>query len=326
MSRSQLNRQIESGRGYLLTRLRRRELATRAPADCPHKNWDGKGEAYLALNVVLALGDQLGRRDRNRLRRRLLNTQVGGAWDYTDGGSGPDADTSASAIRALDRLGESIDLSGIATFVNPDSGLHNTFRVAGEYAGLQLPPQSRERHFGAHPCVLPNVWLLLHERGQLRDLPIDLQSGMQGDDGLWAAYFYLSPYYSTRLLCELLPDSGAAYDEPLRRTLNGLLGSDVPASATQTAEVLISLLEVARRFPERSEEIADRASELAARLRRTQREDGSWDGEVIWRFVHRTHPEPVDGFDHYRVHSTSLAVRALGSWQASCRPRSAGLS
>jgi hypothetical protein len=140
---------------------------------------------------------------------------------------------------------------------------------------------------------------------------------MQHDDGLWATYFYPSPYYSTRLFCELLSALGGEHLVALRRTLDGLLHRDVPTSAAQAAEMMIALQCLEARFPERLDEIRARVSGLATRLQRAQLEDGSWEGEVIWRFAHRVHREPVIGLDCHRVHSTSLALRALDAWQES---------
>ncbi len=306
---------VSMGREFLLARIRSGELATRAPDDCPHKNWDWMGEPYLALNSVMAMNDHLDDIDRARLGARILQLQEQGTWDYTHGGRGADVDTTASAIRALDRLGQHVELTGLHSFHDPGSGLFNTFKTPGERLGLCLPPQSLDRHFGAHPCVLPNVWLLLHERKQLSNIEPGILRGILGQDGLWPSYFYPSRYYATRLYVELLTAMGANYNTLLKPTLDTLLTCEPTPSPTQNAEIAISLLHLKPCFTNQLDEIQVKVKELVNSLRSMQFNDGSWAGETIWEFMHRTHPEPVKGYDCFRVHATALCVRALSLGQ-----------
>jgi hypothetical protein len=304
---------IEKGQSYLLARIRSRELASRAPEDSPYKDWDGTGEAYLALDAVIAAGERMTGDDRRGLVERLMRKQRQGAWDYR-GGEGPDVDTTSSAIRALDRLGHSVVLDGLKRFYNPQTQLFNTFGRAADRLDLQFPPQSREKHLGAHPCVMPNVWLLLRERGLLKALPAKALERMQRPDGGWHTYFYPSPHYATRLMAELLSAMGDAHVQELQRTLDSLLAAAPPASATQAAEVSIALACLRGRFAIWERTIGEKARDVLAGLRAAQLGDGSWPGEVIWTFLHRTGPGPVIALDHLRVRSTSLCVRALRLW------------
>src|SRR5882672_3073872 len=164
---------IDKGEAYLLDRIRARQLVSRAPANSPDKRWDDCGEAFLAIDALIAVGDRIGAPDRRNLATRLLASRSMGAWDYS-GKSGVDADTTASAIRALDRLGENVSLDGLKLFYNPRYRLFNTFAHPSDNLDLQLPPQSATKHLGSHPCVVANVCLLLHERGQLSHLSHDL--------------------------------------------------------------------------------------------------------------------------------------------------------
>lgn len=289
-------------------------MESRAPDDCPHKSWEYVGEPYLALNAVIALGNSIPDSVRTSLSTRLLQFQDAGTWDYTNGMRGPDADTSASAIRALDRLGHTVDLAGLYTFKHRDSDLFNTFRIPGENMGLCFLPQSREKHFGVHPCVLPNIWMLLKERGQLIEIDHSILHRIHNKDGSWPSYFYVSPFYSTRLYTELLSTFDSECNKHLEETTDFLLRSEAGSSPVQTAEIAIALHHLRPIVKSRSREIDSRAKQLLKTLKSQQLGDGSWVGENIWTFLHRTHSQPAVGFDSFRVHSTSLCVQALRYW------------
>ena len=302
---------ISKGRSYLLNRLREGDLATRAPDSCPHRNWDWKGVPYLSLNVVVALEGYMSATERLNLATSILQVQKNGAWDYTNGGRGVDIDTTASAIRALDRLGHTVNLAGVFSFYDAETRLFSTFKAPGVFQGLCLPPQNRDRHFGAHPCVLPNVWLLLQERDQLPTIAKDCLTKMQSDNGLWPSYFYLSPYYSTRLYAELLTARKEDYTTLLNQTFRSLMECELPDCPTQIAEITLSLNSLQTPFAERSNDIQAKIDCNIDVLKSFQHKDGSWPGSNIWTFMHRTHPEPVVGYDCFKVHSTALCVQAL---------------
>jgi hypothetical protein len=306
---------VEKGSSYLLARVRARELVSRAPAQSPFKQWDDCGEPYLAIDVLLAVGDRVEAEEKEALADRLLRSQFRGAWDYS-GKSGVDADTTASAIRTLDRLGNKISLDGLKLFYNPRYRLFNTFAQPVDRLDLQLPPQSPEKHLGSHPCVLANVCLLLRERGELSRLSHDLLRRMQKPDGSWFSYFYPSPFYSTRLFTELLTGLGEEYDVYLQATEADLLASAPLNSPTQTAEILIGLQHLQNRKAADRTRIAEKAKLLAAEILNSQLADGSWPGETIWNFMDRARPFMIVGYDHFRVRSTALCVRALNLWTA----------
>src|SRR5438046_2231444 len=101
---------IDKGEAYLLDRIRARQLVSRTPPNGPPTRWENCGEPFLAIDALIAVGDRIGALDRRNLATRLLASRSkDGAWDYC-GKSGVDADTTASAIRALDRLGENVPL------------------------------------------------------------------------------------------------------------------------------------------------------------------------------------------------------------------------
>jgi hypothetical protein len=308
---------IEKGEAYLLDRIRAQQLVSRAPASSPDKRVDDCGEAFLAIDALIAVDNQLGASDRRKIAARLLTSRNGGAWNYS-GRGGVDADTTASAIRALDRLGETVSLDCLRLFYNPRFRLFNTF-APSDNLDLQLPPQSANKHLGAHPCVLANVCLLLQERGQLSDLSHDLLKRMQKSDGSWFSYFYPSPFYSTRLFTELLTALGEPYDDYVRSTANALLACTPPSSPTQIAEILISLMYLRNAVPS-DMRISERATELLPQLLASQLDDGSWPGETIWQYHLRNRPIMATAFDHFRVRSTALCVRALKLWASSEHP------
>lgn len=138
----------------MLDRIRAGELVSRAPEDSPYKDWDGAGVAFLALDAVIAAGPRMTEGDRAALAELLMSRQRQGGWVYREGGL-PDADTTASALRALDRLGRKLGLEALEHFYRPRTQLFNTF--GGKDDRLALPPQSRQKHAGAHPCVLANA-------------------------------------------------------------------------------------------------------------------------------------------------------------------------
>jgi hypothetical protein len=300
---------IDKGESYLLDRIRARELVSRAPVNSPDRRWDDCGEAFLAVDTLIAVGARIGTPDRRALANRLLASRSKGAWDYS-GKSGVDADTTASAIRALDRLGENVSLDCLKLFYNPRYRLFNTFAHPSDNLDLQLPPQSATKHLGSHPCVLANVCLLLQERGQLSQLSHQLLKRVQKPDGTWFSYFYPSPFYSTRLFTELLVALGEEYRGYLRSTANALLACAPPESSTQMAEIMISLIHL-RRIMRDDERIAEKEKIFLPRILACQLDDGSWPGEIIWEFLDRSRPLMAQAFDHYRVRSTSLCVRAL---------------
>lgn len=304
---------IENGESYLLERLRAREIVSRAPDYCADKRWDDCGEPYLAIDVLLALGDRALFTDRQELAARLLSSQFRGAWDYS-GKRGIDVDTTASAIRALDRLGAPISLDGLRLFYNSRYALFNTFARPVDKLGLQLPPQTAEKHLGCHPCVMGNVCLLLHERKQLSRVSHDLLRRMQKPDGSWQSYFYPSPYYSTRLFTELLTALGEEYDGYMTATENNLVACAPFQSPTRAAEILISLSYLRARKRADRAKIGDAGNCFAADILSAQLEDGSWPGDDIWEFLDRERPYMIVGSDYFRVRSTALCVRALKLW------------
>jgi len=312
---------IDRGVSYLLDRIRARELVSRAPPNSPDKRWDDCGEPFLAIDALIAVDTRLGDADRRKLAGRLLAARSGIAWDYS-GKSGVDVDTTASAIRALDRLGEDVSLDSLKLFYNPSYRLFNTFAQPQDKLDLQLPPQSATKHLGAHPCVLANVCLLLQERGQLSHLSHDLLKRLQRPDGNWFSYFYPSPFYSTRLFTELLAALGEEYTGYLRSTADALLVAAPPDSPTHIAEFMISLIHLQRAIPS-DERITGKGKILLPRLLASQLEDGSWPGDLIWEFLDRNRPLMAQAFDHFRVRSTSLCVRALRLWASSDQPETA---
>jgi hypothetical protein len=314
---------IDKGEAYLLDRIRAEELVSRAPATSPDKRLDNCGEALLAIDTLIAVGDRVEASDRRKFAARLLALRSNGAWNYS--GSGVDADSTASAIRALDRLGESVSLDCLQLFYDPRSRLFNTFAPSSDNLDLQLPPQSATKHLGAHPCVLANVCLLLQERRQLSHLSHDLLRRMQRPDGLWFSYFYPSPFYSTRLFTELLTALGEPYDNYVRSTANALLACDPPSSPTQVAEILISLMYLQHAVRD-DMRINERATALMPQLLASQLVDGSWPGETIWQFHLRSRPLMTTAFDHFRVRSTALCVRALKLWASSEHPEASLMS
>jgi hypothetical protein len=299
----------------VLERIRAGEVVSRSSEACTFKSWDHTGEPYLALEAAIAAGPRMTAEDRAAFAGRLLRAQWRpGIWEYGVGIQRPDSDTTASALRALDRLGHKVGLEGLRLFYNPRTRLFHTFRRPDDRRGLDLPPQSREKHGGAHPCVLANIWLLFLERGQLKGLARQVLEPMQRADGGWHTYFYDSPHYSTRLFSELLTGFGTEHDPALERTLAALLASQ-PQSPTRDAEALIALAGLARRFPSRSEEISQKAKAFLAGIQSAQLADGSWPGDMIWTALYNFGPGTVDGYDHFRVRSTSLCVQALRLWQ-----------
>lgn len=306
---------VEKASSYLLDRLRSREVVSRAPNHSPAKQWDDCGEPFLAIDLLLAAGDRVEAAEKEALADRLLRSQFKGAWDYA-GKTGVDADTTASAIRALDRLGKKISLDGLRLFYNPRYRLFNTFAQPVDRLDLQFPPQSTEKHLGSHPCVIANVCLLLRERGELSRVSHDLLRRMQKSDGSWHSYFYPSPFYSTRLFTELLTGMGEEYDTYLKATEAHLLVSMPVNSPTQTAEILIALHFLQSRTAADADRLAAKAKLLAPEILEHQLADGSWPGDTIWHFLDRTRPFMIVGYDHFRVRSTALCVRALNLWSA----------
>jgi hypothetical protein len=305
---------IRAGQSYLLDRLRRNEITASAPAGSANR-FDGFGHPFLTLDPVIAVRDLLTVQDRDDVVSRLLGQERAGKWAYADF-AGVDADTTASAIRTLDRLSHSVDLSGIDSFYNAASRLHQTFEDAhfvDRNLGLQLPPQDLKKHRGSHPCVLANVNLLLLERGRLAELDVDFLRSVQRADGNWYSYCYPSPFYATRLYTELLASLGPGYDSFLEATLTALLTNPCPTTPTQTAESLLALAHLRGRNKSRASVITETARAQTDSLLRTQLEDGSWVGDVIWEFVDENDTMLV-AFDNFSARSTALCVRALLAW------------
>ena len=308
-------RAIDEGESYLLARIRAREWASYAPVDSRNKWAEGAGEAFLITDPVLAVGERMTDEDRRSLIARLLKSQKRrGTWSYRSAGT-IDADTTASAIRALDCLGHRVPLDGLKSFFIPSTGLYNTFHEAAfsdPDLGLQLPPQTLKKHRGSHPCVLANVYLALLGRNELSCLSDGLLDRLQKPDGTWWSYFYPSPFYSTRLFTELLTSLETDHQSRLRKTFERLLASSSADSPSQNSEILISLYCLRRRLPDgpaMAEKIDDHVRQILA----AQTQDGSWPGEVIWEYA--ANPFLI-GFDRFRVRSTALCLRALKLWRA----------
>lgn len=307
---------VRRGEDYLIARLQAGEIVSRAPAESTNKRFDDSGEAFLALDVVVALGPNIPDAERQKLIARLLESERDGGWVYAPAFGDIDSDTTASALRTLDRLGYDASDRDLDRFMNPRTGLFTTYYgppYVDPELGLQLPPQSLAKHGGSHPCVLANIYLLLRERRQMPPPHHALLQSIQRPDGNWHSYHYPSPYYSTRLFTELLVTFGSDYDPYLRSTLQTLLTCEPPPSPTQSAEILISLAHLRRRFTDKDVSLAKRAGLLVRHLLATQLEDGSWPGDVIWEYFKTP---PIVGFDHFRTRSTALCVHALKLWQS----------
>jgi hypothetical protein len=306
---------IDRADNYLAARIRRRQLVSRAPSYSAITRLDNHGEPFMVLDVVMALGERMSAKDRRRVFARLMKVQRNNAWAYSSR-TGIDSDSTAAAIRSLDRLGKHVPLDGLARFFNPETNLYHTFHDKGfadRALGLQFPPHTFKKHQGAHPCVLANVYSLLWERRELLSLDRRFLQAVQKPDGCWASYYYPSPYYATRIYTELLTSMGSEYDEYTRRTLIGLLAAEIPTSVTQIAEVLLCLACLQRRFPAESAAIAAKSNMMLRELSAAQMQDGSWPSDIIWESMME------DGsvewaHDHFRVRSTALAIRALQAW------------
>jgi hypothetical protein len=71
------------------------------------------------------------------------------------------------------------------------------------------------------------------------------------------------------------------------------------------------------------ERIAGKGMLLLPQILASQLDDGSWPGETIWEFLDRSRPLMATAFDHFRVKSTALCVRALKLWASSEHPETA---
>src|SRR5947207_9892233 len=92
---------------------------------------------------------------------------------------------------------------------------------------------------GSHPCVLANVFLMLHERGELSKISHSLLDHLQRPDTTGCPL--PSPFYASRHFAELLASLRGDYDRYLHSTSNALFRSIPACSCTQNAEILIAL-------------------------------------------------------------------------------------
>jgi hypothetical protein len=305
---------IAIGEQFLRSRLHAHELIAESPPGAPDR-FHGAGCPFLAIYVVEALGDSMTTEERADLAARILSEARDGAWAWGPA-AGIDVDTTSAAIRALSRLGHPHPLAALERFYNPRTGLYLTFHDPGfvnAELGLQLPPQELARHRGSHPCVLGQVYLLQQERQALPRLSEEVLDRIHQPDGSWASYCYPSEYYSARFFCALIAsrvDAEPWLGKYVASTAAFLLREPEGLTPTRAAERAESLGHLRALLPAEAGRIDAAMAATARALRETQDADGSWPGDVMWRFLDED-GSWVAGVDSKRIRSTSLAVKLL---------------
>jgi hypothetical protein len=219
-------------------------------------------------------------------------------WGF-NGSTGPDADSTAWAMRLHDALGQSVRTADVDFLLGHWHARRGfaTFRRADAWGA-------------AHPDVTPVAALAL---------PVELRARLQPDllaavaasrsaDGTWPSYWWRSRHYATAANGELLASWGLA---PLCSlivdTTSGALHSHLDAAcALMTAEVT---------------DACDAATEaLASGLMAAQRPDGSWDGSDDLRVTDPRCHNPWETPAGQRYRDIDAFVTTATSLRALVRP------
>jgi hypothetical protein len=272
--------------------------------DLPVGSADQWVTAYVGLALAEA-GTVADRREGKGPARRavqwlLSHRSYPAGWGY-NGRTGPDADSTAFALRLQRTLGLSLDPADIAFLRSLWQTDEDPCQGRGGFATYPRP----DAWGAAHPDVTPNAFLALpvEDRAGLTPELLDAVRRWRRPDGLWPAYWWRQPYFGSYLMLEMLdelglgeawlpaPAAGSAYEADDAFNLAALLG-----------------IERLRGRP---------VTPLLRALLAQQRPDGSWDGAPNLRV---TDPACFDPWrdpqgqlyaDVRRTFTTATAVRVL---------------
>jgi hypothetical protein len=217
--------------------------------------------------------------------------------------TGPDADSTAWALRALAVTGMAIDPADVDFLLGhwtPPGGVA-TYR-------------SGPAHWGdPHPDVTP-VALLALPAGPAQivmDRTLRFVGASREPGGAWPAYWWSTTHYSTLLNVELLASFGRLVGD------EGPVVTAVPTQRVTSAVDLACVLHAATLVWD-----PEAIQGLAATLIRLQKPSGAWPPSRVlrvtdpeWSVASRVSPRGVLYADLGGVYTTATAVRALATWR-----------
>jgi hypothetical protein len=208
--------------------------------------------------------------------------------------TGPDADSTAWALLALDGSGFDIDAQDVGFLL-----AHWT--AAGGVATYRHGPA----HWAdPHPDVTPVALLALpaNVAREVAEVTLDYLAGVRLDDGSWPSYWWTTGHYSTLRNLEVRAAFGRLGRDELP------VVSELPSNRVCTPFDLACIVETAALVG-----AVSLAGPLADELAALQHESGDWSPSIALRVTDADADRPRGRVypDIRGIHTTATAVRAL---------------
>lgn len=288
-----------------------RDFKTRAGESC---DWVTGFTIYNSASSDF-LRNMLEYASRSLLRRQYRN----GGWSYNNEEVPPDCDSTAwvllaestvtvwkpsAILRGMAFISRHFQQEGFSTY-NVDDGIERF---------IQANPTDADGWYAPRLCVSATACqaLLLHGNSPENSmLQVALRSilGQQAESGLWSAYWWRGPEYSTAQAIRALAAAGQLSNNVWERASRGLLsqqnsdggwGTDRRSTAFETAMALVSLLT-------RPDKNVLGAIDSGVEWLVDFQEDGRWPSEPILRI-----PNPaIDDFANETWQPDGLVTGAL---------------
>jgi hypothetical protein len=246
----------------------------------------------------------LRRAARDSVRWLAAHRGKKGGWAYSAAAE-DDADSTSLALLALRRFGNAAPAEARAF-------LRSCFRADG---GVSTYPagsgeDSQSGYFRSAVEITPLALAALEDEIEIEDRKraIRFLCERQSEDGIWPAYWWVSPLYSTWVALSWLRNG---YEIPKESRLLDSLYHYSPVGTFEAALQLLCLCQLGPRTRHRHHSIIDRLLE-------EQNGDGSWKGDAMMRLPHHSTLEPQQQIDAgpsfcdpNGVFTTATAIAAL---------------
>jgi prenyltransferase/squalene oxidase-like repeat protein len=272
----------------------------------------GSSDAWVTAYTLYQLTGQAWPYAPPRLRRiardslRWLASHRGkkGGWAYSAAAE-DDADSTSLALLAFRRFGnrEPADAQAfLRSCFRADGGV-STYPAGSDEA-------SQSGYFRSAVEITPLALAALENEigNEDRKRAVRFLQERQSEDGIWPAYWWVSPLYSTWIALSWLRNG---QEIPKESRLLDSLYNYSPVGTFEAALLLLCLCQFGPKARHRRYSIIDRLLEK-------QNGDGSWEGDAMMRLPHHSTLEPrqqIDAGPSFRdpngVFTTATAIAAL---------------
>jgi hypothetical protein len=281
-----------------------------------------KGHLFSIFFMTQALKNKLPEDIRSIFISRILSEEYKGLWGYSPRGyyvekeANPyfvDADDSAFTLRTLRYLDIYRDNGILDVFLKPCKelngvNLYTTFK--SPHNSFIENKQVDSNHFGFHPEVIANIYHLLLNTENEKNISTNYIRHTQQKNGQWPSFFYKNEYYSTCLFIDLLNHMNTEIESLnngilfLKKSLDKLLEDNLSNASPYSISQILSTLS---KFDNNDKLIKKGLKCLLA----IQNKDGSWgNSDVFWSFNDKFGNTWMS-YDVNKVIATSSCLNAL---------------